>query len=88
MFRTSIGGDGTNHLPLVPTGCGRLRGVEEDEMPYGPWDEYFVHQLPSTMDVVHDSDPSWSDRCCICCNSDLFRQPAPHRHSGRGVAVQ
>ena len=32
-------------------------------MPYGPWDEYFVHQLPSTMDVVHDSEPSWSDRC-------------------------
>jgi hypothetical protein len=32
-------------------------------MPYGPWDEYFVHQLPSPMDVVHDSDPSWSDRC-------------------------
>jgi hypothetical protein len=32
-------------------------------MPYGPWDEYFVHQLPTPMDVVHDSDPSWSDRC-------------------------
>jgi hypothetical protein len=32
-------------------------------MPYGPWDEYFVHQLPSTLDQVHDSDPSWSDRC-------------------------
>lgn len=32
-------------------------------MPYGPWDEYFVHQLPTTMDVVHDSEPSWSDRC-------------------------
>jgi hypothetical protein len=33
-------------------------------MPYGPWDEYLIHQLPSTMDVVCDCDPSGSDRCC------------------------
>ena len=32
-------------------------------MPYGPWDEQFVHQLPRTLDHVHDSEPSWSDRC-------------------------
>jgi hypothetical protein len=32
-------------------------------MPYGPWDEYFIHQLPRPVDHVHDSDRSWSDRC-------------------------
>jgi hypothetical protein len=32
-------------------------------MPYGPWDEYFVHQLPRPLDTVHNSDPTWSDRC-------------------------
>ena len=32
-------------------------------MPYGPWDEYFVHQLPRTLDHVSDTDSSWSDRC-------------------------
>jgi len=32
-------------------------------MPYGPWDEYFIHQLPRTFDQVSDSEKSWSDRC-------------------------
>jgi hypothetical protein len=32
-------------------------------MPYGPWDEHFVHQLPRPLDEVSDSEPSWSDRC-------------------------
>ncbi len=32
-------------------------------MPYGPWDEYFIHQLPRTLDTVSDSERSWSDRC-------------------------
>jgi hypothetical protein len=32
-------------------------------MPYGPWDEYFIHQLPRPFDQVHDSERSWSDRC-------------------------
>lgn len=32
-------------------------------MPYGPWDEYFVHQMPRTLDHVSDADPDWSDRC-------------------------
>lgn len=32
-------------------------------MPYGAWDEYFVHQLPRTLDFVSDSERSWSDRC-------------------------
>lgn len=32
-------------------------------MPYGPWDEYFIHQLPRTFDHVSDSEASWSDRC-------------------------
>ncbi|GAC1378391.1 MAG: hypothetical protein NVSMB4_08060 [Acidimicrobiales bacterium] len=32
-------------------------------MGYGPWDEYFVHQLPAPMGHVHSPDKSWSDRC-------------------------
>lgn len=32
-------------------------------MPYGPDDESFIHQLPTTLDHVHDSDKTWSDRC-------------------------
>lgn len=32
-------------------------------MPYSEWDEYFIHQLPRTLDQVGDSDPSFSDRC-------------------------
>ncbi len=32
-------------------------------MPYSAWDEYFIHQLPRTLDFVSDSEPSWSDRC-------------------------
>ncbi len=32
-------------------------------MPYGPWDEYFIHQLPRTLDHVSDTERSWSDRC-------------------------
>ena len=32
-------------------------------MPYSAWDEYFIHQLPRTLDHVSDSERSWSDRC-------------------------
>jgi hypothetical protein len=32
-------------------------------MPYGAWDEQFIHQLPRTLDHVSDSEKSWSDRC-------------------------
>jgi hypothetical protein len=32
-------------------------------MPYSAWDEYFIHQLPRTLDHVSDSDKNWSDRC-------------------------
>lgn len=32
-------------------------------MPYGAWDEYFIHQLPRTLDHVGDTEKSWSDRC-------------------------
>ena len=32
-------------------------------MPYSAWDEYFIHQLPRTLDQVSDSEKSWSDRC-------------------------
>lgn len=38
-------------------------------MPYGPWDEYFVHQLPRTLDHVHDSHSDWSDRCYFYVNA-------------------
>jgi hypothetical protein len=42
----------------------RSKGSREGStMTYGPWDEYFVHQLPRTLDFVSDTEPSWSDRC-------------------------
>lgn len=40
-------------------------------MPYSPWDEYFIHQLPRTLDHVNDSEPNWSDRCFFhACTPD------------------
>lgn len=38
-------------------------------MPYSPWDEYFIHQLPRTLDQVSDSEKSWSDRCYFNAHS-------------------
>jgi hypothetical protein len=38
-------------------------------MGYGPWDEYFIHQLPKPVDQVHDPDKSWSDRCYFSAHS-------------------
>lgn len=32
-------------------------------MGYSAADESFTHQLPTTFDQVHTSDPTWSDRC-------------------------
>jgi hypothetical protein len=32
-------------------------------MAYSAADESFTHQFPATFDQVHDSDPTWSDRC-------------------------
>ncbi len=39
-------------------------------MPYGAWDEYFIHQLPRPLDQVSDSEKSWSDRCYFNVHSD------------------
>ncbi|MDO8431171.1 MAG: hypothetical protein Q7S58_02045 [Candidatus Binatus sp.] len=30
-----------------------------------PWDEFLCHQLPTTMDHVYTSDPSWTERVYI-----------------------
>lgn len=38
-------------------------------MPYSAWDEYFIHQLPRTLDQVSDSEKSWSDRCYFNAHS-------------------
>jgi hypothetical protein len=38
-------------------------------MPYGPWDEYFIHQLPRPVDHVNDTEKSWSDRCYFNAHS-------------------
>jgi len=38
-------------------------------MPYGPWDEYFIHQLPRPIDHVNDTEKSWSDRCYFNAHS-------------------
>lgn len=32
-------------------------------MVYSAADESFTHQLPTTFDAVHHTDPTWSDRC-------------------------
>jgi hypothetical protein len=39
-------------------------------MPYGPWDEYFIHQLPRPLDHVNDTEKSWSDRCYFNAHSE------------------
>ncbi len=38
-------------------------------MAYGDWDEYLIHQLPTTIDHVGDGDPNWTDRFFFGCHS-------------------
>lgn len=38
-------------------------------MAYSDWDEYLIHQLPSTLDHVHDNDPHWTDRFYFNCHA-------------------
>ncbi|MFQ5380268.1 MAG: hypothetical protein ACE5EF_01415 [Dehalococcoidia bacterium] len=37
-------------------------------MAYGDWDEYLIHQLPTTIDHVGDGDPNWTDRFFFGCH--------------------
>jgi hypothetical protein len=37
--------------------------MKREMMVYSAADESFTHQLPTTFDQVHESDPTWSDRC-------------------------
>ncbi|MFW6125637.1 MAG: DUF7065 domain-containing protein [Chloroflexota bacterium] len=34
-----------------------------------PWDEYLIHQIPDTVDVVVGGDPHWMDRFFFGCHS-------------------
>jgi hypothetical protein len=36
---------------------------------YGDWDDYLIHQIPSTLDHVRDSDPHWTDRFYFNCHA-------------------
>ncbi len=38
-------------------------------MAYGDWDDYLIHQAPTTLDHVQDSDPHWTDRFYFNCHS-------------------
>lgn len=38
-------------------------------MAYGDWDDYLIHQIPSTLDHVRDSDPHWTDRFYFNCHA-------------------
>lgn len=38
-------------------------------MAYGDWDEYLIHQIPTTIDHVGESDPHWTDRVYFNCHA-------------------
>jgi hypothetical protein len=38
-------------------------------MAYGDWDDYLIHQIPSSLDHVQDSDPHWTDRFYFNCHA-------------------
>lgn len=38
-------------------------------MAYSDWDEYLIHQVPTTLDHVQDSDPHWTDRFYFNCHA-------------------
>jgi hypothetical protein len=38
-------------------------------MAYQDWDDYLIHQIPSTLDHVRDSDPHWTDRFYFNCHA-------------------
>ena len=38
-------------------------------MAYGDWDDFLIHQSPTTLDHVQDSDPHWTDRFYFNCHA-------------------
>jgi hypothetical protein len=36
---------------------------------YGDWDDYLIHQSPTTLDHVQDSDSHWTDRFYFNCHA-------------------
>jgi hypothetical protein len=38
-------------------------------MVYDDWDDYLIHQAPTTLDHVQDSDPHWTDRFYFNCHA-------------------